>query len=118
MVVPVPPKWSASPEYVAVIVAVTGVKDRGDVKVTEQLPETRAQDPEEKLPPESELKLTVPVGAIAPPTSESVTVTVQVVLAPGKTEEGEHETDTETALAVAVTVSGEAELAEWSASPR
>jgi hypothetical protein len=72
---------------------------------------------DEKLPPESELKLTVPVGVMAPPTSESVTVTVHVVLVPGRAEEGEHDTDTVTDLNVAVIPNGDAELGVWSTSP-
>jgi len=63
------------------------------VKVTEQLPETRAHVVElnEPVTP-TWLKVTVPVGVVTVPGDVSVTVAVHVVGAPTATLEGEHET--------------------------
>ena len=94
-----------------------GVNTIDGVKVTEQLPDERLQIMGENVPVKFASKLTVPVGSLAVPLSESVTVAVQVVLAPGRVEVGAHSTETETDLDVAVTVKVREVLVEWSLSP-
>ena len=71
---------------------------RGAVKVTEQLPDDRVHCVEENVPPESDAKLTVPVGITGVPNPVSVTVTVHKVLVRDLTEFGLHATETETGL--------------------
>jgi hypothetical protein len=61
--------------------------------------------PDAKVPCESELKLTVPLGATGAPAPVSVTVEVQVLAWPTVTEAGEQDTEVElVCLARAVTV--------------
>jgi hypothetical protein len=56
------------------------------------VPEARVQLVGLKVPVELEVKLTVPVGVIAPVPEESATVAVHVVADPVPTEDGEHTT--------------------------
>jgi hypothetical protein len=58
----------------------------------------------ENVPVEFVVKLTVPVGVIAPVPDESVTVTVHVEATLSKTLAGEHETDVVVDLMVDATV--------------
>jgi hypothetical protein len=68
-------------------------------------PATAHDPPEPKVPCESELKPTVPVGVTAAPAPVSVTVAVQVLAWPTVTDPGEHDTDVDVLrLAGAVTV--------------
>ena len=60
--------------------------------VTLQVPAERVQVVDEKVPVLLVVKVTVPVGTIAPVPDASATVTVQVVAAPVFTEAGEQET--------------------------
>jgi len=62
------------------------------VYVTLQVPAERVQVVDEKVPVLLVVKVTVPVGTIAPVPDASATVTVQVVAAPVFTEAGEQET--------------------------
>jgi len=82
--------WVESPPYAPVIAAEPLVLA---VKVTEQLPDTRAHvfELNEPVTP-TWLKVTVPVGVVTVPGDVSVTVAVHVVGAPIATLEGEHET--------------------------
>jgi len=82
--------WVESPPYAPVIAAEPLVLP---VKVTEQLPETKAHVVElnEPVTP-TWLKVTVPVGVVTVPGDVSVTVAVHVVGVPIATLEGEHET--------------------------
>jgi hypothetical protein len=63
-----------------VIVTLVCTETEGAVKVTEQLPDAREHWVEENVPPESDVKLTVPAGMIGVPDPVSVTVTVHKVL--------------------------------------
>jgi hypothetical protein len=81
---------------------VVGVNAAEGVKVTEQLPEDRSQLVEENVPVAFASKVTVPVGSMAVPVSESVTVAVQVVSPNGRVEAGAHTTETVTDLVVAL----------------
>jgi hypothetical protein len=73
------------------------------VKITEQLPDARVHCVGVKVPPESDAKLTVPVGMTGVPSPVSVTVTVHVAFARGFTEFCWHATETETGLGVTST---------------
>ena len=70
----------------------------GAVKVIEQLPDARVHFVYENVPPESDVKLTVPVGMTRVPNPVSVTDTVHKVFPRDLTGFGRHTTETETGL--------------------
>ena len=84
---------------IAAVPAVVGVK------VTEQLPDTRAQVVELNEPDTPTwLKLTVPDGVVTMPGDVSLTVAVHVVATPVNTVDGEHTTATFVARRPTVTL--------------
>lgn len=85
-------------------------------KVTLQPPEDRVHVVELNVPVELEVKVTVPVGVIAPVPEESATVAVQVVDAPVLTGEGLHATVVVVARLVDATVKLPL-LTVWALSP-
>jgi len=88
------------------------------VKVTEQLPETRAHVLElnEPVTP-AWLKVIVPVGVMMVPGEVSVTVAVHVVAWPVVTLEGEHKTAVEVERRLTITLVAALVLVLWVVSP-
>ncbi len=75
------------------------------VKVTEQLPDTRAHVVELNEPDTPDwLNVTVPVGVVTVPGDGSLTVAVHVVATPVSTVDGEHTTLADVALRPTVTL--------------
>jgi hypothetical protein len=104
VVFPLLAAWTVSAgAYVPVIVAVPVVEPA--VNVTEQLPADRVQlvGLNVPIPVGATVKLTVPVGTVAPAPSMSATVAVHDVDPPTLTDEGLQETVVEVLLSVAVT---------------
>jgi hypothetical protein len=87
--VPLLPECTESPPYVPVMSACPTTVG---VYVTLQLPEARVQVAELKVPVELVVKVTVPVGVMAPVPDESATVAVHVLGVLSRTLAGEHAT--------------------------